>query len=49
MSFEYDRIVMAKINVFVGKGFCNQGLFVLSISEVINENSSSSFTYLVIC
>ena len=26
----------------VGKGFCNQGLFVLSISEVMNGNSSSS-------
>ena len=35
-----------KNNVFVGKGFCNQGLFVLNISEVMNENSSS-FAYLV--
>ena len=30
----------------MGKGFCNQGLFVLSISEVINGNATSS-AYLV--
>ena len=36
MSFESNRIVMTKNNVFVGKRFCNQGLFVLSISEVMN-------------
>ena len=36
---------MKKNNVFVGKGYCNQGLFVLNISEVINE--SESFTYIV--
>ena len=46
VSFEYDRIVMTKNNIFVGKGFCNQGLFVLSIFEVINGNASS-FAYLV--
>ena len=46
MSFEYDRIVMTTNNIFVGEGFCNQGLFVLSISEIINGNDSSS-AYLV--
>ena len=47
VSFEYDKFLMKKKNnVFVGKGFCNQGLFVLNISEVMNENSSY-FTYLV--
>ena len=45
MSFEFDNIVMKKNNIFVGKGFCNQELFVLSIYEVINGNASSS-TYL---
>ena len=25
VSFEFDKIVMTKNNVFVGKGFCNQG------------------------
>ena len=37
-------IVTKKNNVFVGKGF-NQGLFVLSISKVMNGTSST--TYLV--
>ena len=46
VSFESDKTVMTKNNVFVGKGLCNQGFFVLSISKVINENSSSS-AYLV--
>ena len=31
-SFESDKIIMTEDNIFVGKGFCNQGLFVLSIS-----------------
>ena len=43
VSFEYDRIVMTKNNVFVGKGFCNQRLFLLSISEVMNTNSFSIY------
>ena len=30
----------------MGKGFCNHGLFILNISEVINGNASSS-AYLV--
>ena len=46
VSFESDKIIMTKDNIFVEKGFCNQGLFVLSISEVMNENASSS-AYLV--
>ena len=46
VSFESDRIVMTKNNIFVGKGFCKQGLFVLNISEVINGNAYSS-AYLV--
>ena len=47
VSFEYDKIVMTKNNIFVGKGFCNQRLFVLSISEVINRNAYSSATWLI--
>jgi len=43
VSFEYDKIVMTKNNVFVGKGYCDQGLFVLNIYEVINESESSSY------
>ena len=41
--FEYNKIVITKNNVFVGKGFCNQGLFVLSISEVMDETSFSAY------
>ena len=46
MSFESDKIIMTKDNIFAGKGFCNQGLFLLSIFEVMNENAYSS-AYLV--
>ena len=46
VSFESYRLVMTINNVFVGKGFYNQGLFVLSIVEIMNENVSSS-TYLI--
>ncbi|XP_071912215.1 uncharacterized protein [Coffea arabica] len=42
VSFEFGKIIMTKNNVFMGKGYCNQGLFVLNISNVINENASSS-------
>ena len=47
VSFESSKIIMTKHNVFVGKGFCNQGLFVLSISEVKNKNSSLMLTWLI--
>ena len=43
VSFEYDKIVMTKTNVFMRKGYCDQGLFVLNISEVINESESSAY------
>ena len=36
ISFESDKIVMTRNNIFVGKGYCNQGLFVLNVSEIIN-------------
>ena len=35
ISFKYEKIV----NVFVGKGYCDQGLFVLNVSKVINSAS----------
>ncbi|KAI5582284.1 hypothetical protein BDE02_07G075200 [Populus trichocarpa] len=40
--FEFDKIVMTKNNVFMGKGYYNHELFVLSIANVMNENASSS-------
>ena len=46
VSFESDKIVMTKNNIFVGKRYCNQGLYVLNIYEIMNENASS-FAYLL--
>ncbi|KAK7287237.1 hypothetical protein RIF29_00393 [Crotalaria pallida] len=45
VTFESDKIVMTKNNVFVGKGYCDQGLFVLNIDNM-NEIVSSS-VYLI--
>ena len=42
VSLEFDKIVMTKNNVFVEKEFYNEGLFVLSIYEVMNGNPYSS-------
>ena len=36
--FESEKIVMTKNNIFVRKNYCNQGLFVLNIDNVMNEN-----------
>lgn len=33
VSFESDKIVMTRNSVLVGKGYCNQGLFVLNVLE----------------
>ena len=41
VSFESDKIVMTKNNVFVRKEYCDQGLFVLNILEIISESSSA--------
>ena len=46
VSFESNKIVMTKNNVFMEKGFCNQGLFMLSIVENMNGKACSS-AYLV--
>jgi len=37
VSFESNKIVMTKSNVFVGKGYCDQGLFVLNIVGVMHN------------
>lgn len=44
---EYDKIILTENGVFVGKGYCNQGLFLLNVSVVVNGNTSTSFAYLV--
>jgi len=38
---------MTKNNVFVEKGYCDQSLFVLNVSELINESGSISSAYIV--
>jgi len=43
VSFESKKIVIAKNNVFVTKRYCDQGLFVLNISKIINESNSSTY------
>jgi len=43
VSFEFDKVVMTKNNVFVGKGYCDQGIFVLNVSEIINGSVSSAY------
>ncbi|CAH9079575.1 unnamed protein product [Cuscuta epithymum] len=34
-SFESDKVVLTKNNIFIGRGYCNQGLFMLNVSEVL--------------
>lgn len=46
LSFESEKIVVAKNNFFVGKNHCNYGLFVLIVFNVINDIVTSS-AYLV--
>ena len=45
--FDYDKIVLTKNDPFVGKGYCNQGLFMLNVFYIINNNASSSSAYIV--
>ena len=45
--FDSDKIVLTKNDAFVGKGYCNQGLFMLNVSDIINNNASSSSAYIV--
>ena len=47
VSFESGKIAMTKNNVFVRKGYCDQGFFVLNVSEIINKFGSMSSAYIV--
>ena len=46
--FESDKIMLTKNDAFVGKGYCNQGLFMLNVSEILNNKASSSSAYIVV-
>ena len=43
--FESNKIMLTKNDAFVGKGYYNQGLFMLNVSEILNNKASSSSTY----
>ena len=45
--FDGGIVTLSKNEICVGKGYDNDGLFVLNVDQVINENSSSSYAYLV--
>jgi len=47
VSFESNKIMITKNNVFMEKRFCDQGLFVLNISEIINKSEFMSCAYIV--
>ena len=43
LTFESDKLVLTRNNVFVGKGFCNGGLFVLDIIPINKDSSDSAY------
>ena len=45
--FDSDKIVLIRNDVFLGKGYSNQGFFMLNVLELINKNTSSSSSYIV--
>ena len=47
VCFESDKIVMIRNGQFVVNGYCSQGLFMLNVLEIMNENASTSFAYMI--
>ncbi|XP_043694068.1 uncharacterized protein LOC122644742 [Telopea speciosissima] len=47
LLFESDKLVVLKNDVFVGKGYLSDGLFVLSVSEIIKEKPSAYSAYFI--
>ena len=45
--FDSDKIVLTKNDAFVGKGYCNQGLFMLNVYDIVNNNAFFSSAYTV--
>ena len=45
--FDFDKIVLTKNHAFMGKSYCNQGLFMLNVHDIINNNASSFSAYMV--
>ena len=48
IMFELDKIMLTKNDVFVGKGYCNQGLFMLNVSKILNNKAYSSSAYIIV-
>ena len=46
--FDSEKIVLTNNDAFVRKGYCNQDLFMLNVSRILNGKSSSSSVYIVI-
>ena len=46
VMFDSDEIVLTKNDAFFRKGYCNQGLFMLNVSEIMNNKASSSSSYM---
>ena len=38
---------MTRNGHFVGKGYCSQGLFILNVLEIMNENASTFSAYMI--
>ena len=49
VCFEYDKIVMTRNGQFVCKEYCNQGLFMLNVLEIMNEIASTSAYMIDFC
>ena len=48
IMYESDKIMLTKNDALVGKGYCNQGLFMLNVSKILNNKASSTFSYIVV-
>ena len=45
--FDSDKIMLTKNDDFVGNGYCNQGLFIFYVSEIMNNKAFSSSIHIV--
>ena len=45
--FDSEKKVLTNNDDFVGKSYCNQGLFMLNVSQIMNNKTSSSSVYIV--
>ena len=46
--FKLDKIMLTKNYAFVGKGYCNKGIFMLNVSKILNNKASSFSAYIVV-